>query len=133
MYAAFGRGDIPGILSHLTENVDWRVNVDPAAPGAKAVPILRAFRGRNDVQEFFAIIGRELEFHSFTPVSFLAGDNQVAAHVRMEWTMRKTGQRAREEAMHLFTFNEKGQVSQFREFTDTLLAAAVWGAVQEKR
>ena len=34
MYAAFGRGDLPALLSHLTDNVDWRLNVDAAAPGA---------------------------------------------------------------------------------------------------
>jgi hypothetical protein len=133
MYAAFGRGDIAGVLAHVTETIDWRINVDPAAPGAKAVPILRPFRGRGDVQEFFGILARDLEFHSFEPVAFLTGENEVAARVRMEWTVRKTGQRAREESIHLFTFDEKGQVSRFVEFTDTLTAAAAWGVVQEKR
>jgi hypothetical protein len=133
MYAAFGRGDIPGILAHLDSNIDWRLNADASAPGAKAVPVLRPFRGTNDVQEFFAILARELEFHAFEPVAFYTGGSEVVARVKMEWTVRKTGRRAREESMHLFTFNEKGRVTRFLEFTDTLLAAATWDVVEEKR
>jgi uncharacterized protein len=132
MYAAFGRGDIPGILEHLTENVDWRLNVDQNAAGAQAVPDFRPFRGRAAVQEFFATLARDLEFHSFEPVSFLVGGQEVAARVFMELTVRRTGRRIRLESMHHFTFDEKGRVSRFVEFLDSLGVATAWGAVQAK-
>jgi uncharacterized protein len=132
MYAAFGRGDIPGILAHLTDNVEWRLNVDQNAAGAKAVPDFRPFRGRADVQEFFTAIGRDLEFHSFEPVSFLVGGQEVAARVFMELTVRRTGRRIRLESMHHFTFDEKGRVTRFVEFLDSLGVASAWGAVQAK-
>jgi uncharacterized protein len=133
MYAAFGRGDIAGVLAHLSDDVDWRLNVDQTAPGAKAVPDFRPFRGRADVQNFFNLLGSDLEFHSFEPQSFLAGDNEVAARVIMEMTVRKTGRRLRLESMHVFTFDAAGRITRFREFLDTLAAAAAWGSVQEKR
>jgi uncharacterized protein len=133
MYAAFGRGDIAGILSHLTEDVDWSLNVDPAAPGAKAVPDFRPFRGRADVQTFFQLIGADLEFHGFEPQAFFIGENEVAARVRMDMTIRKTGRRLKLESMHVFTFDATGKIRKFREYLDTLAVAAAWGTVQEKR
>ena len=78
MYAAFGRGDIPALLSHLSSEVDWRLSVDLTAPGAKRIPDFRPFRGREGVQAFFSIIDEELEFHSFQPLSFMTSGNEVA-------------------------------------------------------
>ena len=52
LYAAFGRGDIPTLLSHLSEEVDWRLNVDQEAPGANRIPDFRPFRGREGVRAF---------------------------------------------------------------------------------
>lgn len=132
MYAAFGRGDVPALLSNLSENVDWHLNVDQAAPGVKAVSDFRPFRGRADVQEFFTTLGRDLEFHSFEPVSFLTGGNEVATRVLMELTVRKTGRRIRLESMHHFTFDAQGRVSRFVEFLDTLGVANTWNGVQAK-
>jgi hypothetical protein len=133
MYAAFGRGDIAGILAHLTDNIDWHLNVDPAAPGAKQVPDFRPFRGRADVQEFFKIIGSDLEFHSFQPQTFFAADNEVAVRVTMDLTVRKTGRRTKLESMHVFTFDASGRVSRFVEYLDSLAATAAWDVIQEKR
>lgn len=132
LYAAFGRGDIPALLGQLTDNVDWRLNVDPAAPGAKSVPDFRPFRGRADVGEFFTIIGSELEFHSFEPASFLTNGNEVVARVKMDFTVRKTGRRLQLESMHYFVLDAAGRISRFTEYLDTLAAAAAWGSVQAK-
>ena len=133
MYAAFGRGDIAGILSHLHENVEWRLNVDPSAPGAKAVPDFRPFRGRADVQEFFTLIGRDLEFHGFEPLAFFSGGNEVVSRVKMDLTVRHTGKRIKLESMHSFTFDSSGRVVRFVEHLDTLAVAAAWDAIQAKK
>lgn len=133
MYAAFARGDIAGVLAHLSDDIDWRLNIDPNAPGAKSVTTARAFRGRAQVQEFFAIVGHDLEIHSFEQKSFLAGENEVAVRVVEDITVRETGRRVRIDSIHLFTFDATGRVTRFREYLDTLLAADAWGAVQEKR
>ncbi len=130
MYAAFGRGEIPAILARLADNVDWRLNVDPTAPGAGSIPTFRTFRGPKDVGEFFAALDRDLEFHHFNPVAFLSGGHVVAARVQMELTVRRTKRRLRLESMHVFTFDGAGRVTQFHEFTDTLGIAAAWGAVR---
>lgn len=133
MYAAFGRGDIAGVLTHLSDNIDWRLNVDPAAPGAKKVPDFRPFRGRADVQEFFKIIAQDCEFHVFQPQTFFAAENEVAVRLAIELTVRKTGRRTKLESMHVFTFDASGRVSRFVEYLDSLTAAAAWGVIEEKK
>ncbi|MBI4625194.1 MAG: nuclear transport factor 2 family protein [Verrucomicrobia bacterium] len=130
LYAAFGRGDVPALLAALAEDVDWHLNVDPAAPGAAAVPDFRRFRGRRGVGEFFAALARDLEFHSFEPRGFLTGGHEVAVRVSMELTVKRTGRRASFESIHLFTFDPAGRVSCFVEYIDTLGLAAAWGAVR---
>jgi ketosteroid isomerase-like protein len=133
MYAAFGRGDVAGVLAHLTDNVDWRLNVDPSAPGAKQVPDFRPFRGKADAGEFFKIIGSDCEFHTFQPTTFFTADQEVAVRVNIELTVRKTGRRIKLESMHVFTFDASGRVSRFVEYLDSLTTAAAYGAVQEKK
>ncbi len=129
LYAAFARGDITTLLAGLREDVRWGLNVEPAAPGASAVPTFRACSGRVEVAEFFAGLGRDLEFHTFAPQSFTAGAREVACLLVIETTVRATGRRVRVESLHHFSFDETGLVSRFREFTDTLAVAAAWGKI----
>ena len=130
LYAAFGRGDIPTVLAGLRADVQWSTNVDPTAPGVSAIPLFRVFSGRADVANFFTALGRDLEFHVFEPQSFMSNDREVASRLLIETTVRSTGKRLREEALHVFTFDEAGMVARFREFADTLGAAAAWEKVR---
>ena len=132
MYAAFGRGDIPTLLSHVADEVDWRLNVDPSAPGASRIPDFRPFRGKEGVQAFFSIIGADLELHSFQPLSFLTGANEVVARLEMDLTVRSTGRRSRLESLHYFAFDADGRVKRFVEYLDTLAVAAGWDAIEAK-
>jgi hypothetical protein len=133
MYAAFGRGDVAGILAHVADHIDWRLNVDPSAPGAKAVPDFRPFRGRADLQEFFKIVGTDCEFHAFQPTTFFTADHEVAVRVTMDLTVRRTGRRTKLESMHVFTFDASGRVTRFVEYFDSLAVTAAYGAIEEKR
>jgi hypothetical protein len=65
IYAAFGRGDIPSIIEHLAENIDWEY-----AAQIDDVPWLRRRRGRAEVAAFFASLA-ELEIKSFAPTALL--------------------------------------------------------------
>ena len=132
MYAAFGRGDVAGILAHLHPNVDWKLNVDPAAPGASSIAPMRPRRGPTEVGEFFKDVAAGLDFHAFKPQSFMANEHEVAARVQMDFTVRSTGRRTTVESMHHFVFDDKGKVTRFTEFLDSLGEAAAWGKVQAK-
>ena len=49
IYEAFGRGDVPAILEHVAEDVDWEYGAVDAG-----VPWLQRRRGREGVASFFA-------------------------------------------------------------------------------
>jgi len=133
LYAAFSRGDIQAIVDRSHENIDWHLNVDQSAPGAKAVPDFKRFHGRAGVKEFFETIGRDIQFNSFEPVAFLEGGNEVVARVFMDLTIKKTGRPLRIESLHHFTFEQGGLLTRFVEFFDTLGAAAAWDVIQAKK
>jgi ketosteroid isomerase-like protein len=130
MYAAFGRGDIMSVLAPMHPDVKWSINVDPAVPGASAVPVFRPFNGAADVANFFAYLSRDLDFHSFEPLSFTSSALEVVARVQMDLTVRPTKRRMQTESLHLFTFNGEGRLVRFREYSDTLAVAAAWGGLQ---
>ncbi len=54
LYEAFGRGDLPTILSHLAEDVTWK------CLGPAEIPFGGTRQGREQVAQFFASIGGNL-------------------------------------------------------------------------
>jgi ketosteroid isomerase-like protein len=129
LYTAFGRGDIPTIVQQLADNVEWRINLDPAVPAASTVPTFRTYRGKATIAGFFATLVQSLEMHSFQPVSFLAGDGEVGARIMIDATVRSTGRRLRLETLHHWMLEPSGKVLRFVDFQDTLAVAAAWDKV----
>ena len=64
VYAGFLRGDIPGVLRLLAEDVEWSV------PGSAEVPHAGLRRGPSGVGQFFAAVGSGLEVQQFEPREF---------------------------------------------------------------
>jgi ketosteroid isomerase-like protein len=119
MYGAFGRGDIPAILEQMADDVSWEAwEVENTAQDA-GVPWVRPRSGRDGVTEFFQEIGEGLEFHDFEPVNLLEGGNQVAATIRIDFTVKATGERRQDEEIHLWTFGSDGKVTGMRHYLDT--------------
>lgn len=117
IYEAFGKGDIPTILSYMAEDVQWEAWADNSAQHA-GVPWLQAQVGHEGVLEFFQIIG-QWKIHEFKVLSLMAGDNKVAVEFVIDADVPMTGAHLRDEEMHLWSFNEAGQVSRLRHYTDT--------------
>lgn len=114
LYAAFGRGDIPTILNHLAEDVEWEY----AATSAQ-VPRLQPHRGPREVRKFFEALGA-FEFHTFQPKTLLESGNIVVALIDVELTVKATGVKiAEEDEVHIWHFNSEGQVSKFTHKVDT--------------
>lgn len=113
IYEAFGRGDVPAILDHLAEDVEWEYGVN-----STDVPWLQPRRGRQEVRGFFEALGA-LEIQNFTPKTMLESDDVVVAIVDFEATVKETGQRISEEdEAHIWRFAE-GKVVRFRHRADT--------------
>lgn len=114
IYAAFGRGDVPAILDHLAEDVEWDYAV-----GKVDVPWLRPRRGRAEVPGFFHALGA-LEFTRFEPKTFLEGGDVVVVLLDVGITVRETGQRlAEEDEVHIWRFDPRGRVTRFTHKLDT--------------
>lgn len=106
-YAAFGRGDIPGILELLDENVDWS--------SSRTLPQGGEFTGRDGVLKFFESVGAAwdpltIETETVTEL----GTDAVIGIVRATGTLRG-GKPAEYGAAHLFTVRGN-RITRFREY-----------------
>ena len=114
MYAAFGAGDIPTILGHLAEDVEWEYGMADAG-----VPWLQALRGRAAVPQFFAALGA-LEFQKFQPKTFLESGNVVVALIDVAIAVKATGRViVEEDEVHIWHFDDRGLVVRFAHKIDT--------------
>jgi len=117
MYEAFGRGDLAGILSHLSEDVTWDVTEEPWTPHEAGVPWLMPRRGHAEVAEFFEIVGA-WNYERFELLDMLTSDTQVAAEIRLT-AILPNGNRIDEVVIHLWTFGPDGKVLTLRRMLDT--------------
>jgi ketosteroid isomerase-like protein len=118
IYAAFGRGDIPAILDRLADDVRWEHWPDRSGAQRHGVPWLAERTGPGEVREFFASLAA-LEFHRFEPLTFLEGERTVAAVIAIDVTVKASGERFRDDEIHLWTFGADGRVVSFGHYVDT--------------
>lgn len=114
IYEAFGRGEVPAILTKLDEKVEWEYGFAP-----NEVPWLQTRRGPQEVGKFFESLAA-LEFHNFTPKAILESEGLVLALIDISFTVKKTGKKfSEEDEVHVWRFNSAGKVVRFRHCTDT--------------
>jgi uncharacterized protein len=118
IYEAFGKGDIPTILEHVADDVQWEAWADNTAQKA-GVPWLQAKHGKAGVMEFFQTFGRLATLKAFQVLSLMEGDSQVAVEFVIEYDVPSTGGHVRDEEIHLWKFDETGKVTRLRHYTDT--------------
>jgi ketosteroid isomerase-like protein len=112
-YDAFKRGDIPGLLNMLTDDVEW------ITPGPKDImPVAGHRRGRDGVAEFFAALSSQENVEVFEPEEYIAQGDKVVAIIRYRGRVKATGRTAETPLVHVFDLTN-GKVSRFREFCDT--------------
>ena len=128
IYAAFGRGDIPAVLSHLADDVAWESWADNTAARA-GVPWLQPRHGKAGAAEFFGLLGSVLVIKDFQVLSIMANDRQVAVEFVIECDVPGTGGHYRDEELHLWTFDAAGSVTRLRHYADTAKHIRAAGAV----
>ncbi|MEK7725118.1 MAG: hypothetical protein AAB336_12255 [Acidobacteriota bacterium] len=112
IYEAFGKGDIPFILSCLDENVAWEKWHSNHAQNSN-VPYMQEKNSVAGVAEFFGEVGK-LGVRMANVLSIMDGGNKFAIEFEIE-----TQRFGYEEEMHLWEFNEAGKVIGFRHYLDT--------------
>lgn len=118
IYQAFGQGDVPAILSRLSPQVQWDAWLNNSAQAA-GHPLLVHRTDSLGVGEFFQAVGRQIAIHEFQVLDVFGQGRQVVAEVVIDCTYQSTGRRVRDEELHLWTFNDEGQVVRFRHYLDT--------------
>jgi ketosteroid isomerase-like protein len=116
IYEAFGRGDVPFILSQLADDVAWESWADNSAQKA-GVPWMQGGTGRDAAGAFFQAIASWVP-SKFEVVSVAEAGNTVFAEIEAGFTVGN-GKSFEDNEIHLWKFNEAGQVSLFRHYLDT--------------
>lgn len=118
-YAAFAKGDVPGMLTYIDGDVKWEFS------GPADIPWSGSFRGHDGVMQFFSSLTDEMDFLQFQPYAFVSDGNRVIVLGREILRHKQTGQELPTEWAQAFTVvNEK--ITAFREYTDTAATAAVF-------
>jgi ketosteroid isomerase-like protein len=117
IYAAFGRGDVPAVLEHLADDVDWEY----AYPTDHDVPWLTRRRGRDGALAFFQSMAADLEFTRFE-LNHVVGDGPVVvALASWEAKVKANSKTIQEvEQPQIWHFDARGHVIRFRHAADTL-------------
>ena len=112
-FAAFGRGDVQGILDRVDDGVVWK-----GVYGAGShVPTAGERRGKAQVGEFFKQVAENVNFSRFEPREFVASGDKVVAlgHYTATTPIGKTFD---SDFAMVFTLRN-GKVTDFQEFADS--------------
>jgi uncharacterized protein len=116
IFEAFGRGDIPGVLGHVSEDVTWR------APGPEVVSYFGDRRGHAGATEFFVQLGTNVDFEHFEPGAFVAEGDKVVVLGRERGRVKATGKSFDNDWALVFTV-EGGKVTGFQCYENTAAIA----------
>ena len=114
-YAAFGRGDIQGLLALLAEDIEW------VSPGG-ALPPADTYRGPAAVAGFFQKLSGTVEFSSFEPREFVAEGDRVLVLGFDSGRVKATNRTFEGHWVMAFTVRN-GKVRSVREYLDTQAVA----------
>lgn len=121
VFAAFGRGDIPGVLGLLAEDVIWTF------PGPDVIPFAGERHGHAGATEFFMALGGAVEFEQFEVRELVAQNDKVVALGFERGQVRATGRTFDNPWALVFTVRD-GKVAAFRSYEDTDALAAAFKA-----
>ena len=119
IYAAFGRGDVAGVLANVTDDTEWGFN----GGQPQVVPWHGPFRGKAELPKFFGALMENVDISAFEPREFMASGDHVIVHLHVAYTVRKTKRKVDEEQLHWWTLRG-GKVSRLNHFEDTAQVTA---------
>jgi len=120
IYQAFGRGDIPTILNSLADDVEWIVS-----GREDGIPYAGTYRGRDNVGQFFTVLGENVEYSLFEPREFIAQGERVAVFGHYQGHVRLSGNSVEAEWAMSWTLQD-AKVTHFRAYDDTAAVVAAF-------
>lgn len=121
VFAAFGAGDIPGILTHL----DPEIRIEFYGPSA--IPYAGNYEGLEEARRFFETVLASVRIDEFTPEEFLADRNKVVVTGHLSLVALATGRPIVSDFVHVITL-AGGKWLRFRDFMNTAVGAAAFAA-----
>lgn len=117
-YEAFGRGDIPGLLAILADDIAW------TTPGPPELPIAGTRDGVAQVAQFFTTLNDVFKFEGFEPQTFVADGDRVVVFGTSTVRFRSSGTLMPTTPwVHSFQL-ANGKVTRFQEYFDASALAA---------
>jgi hypothetical protein len=110
-YAAFGRGDIQGVLALLAEDIEWVI------PGEE-FPLAGTYRGRAAMADFFQKWSKLVESSSVEPREFVEDGDRVLVVGFESGRVKATNGTFEVHWVMAFTIRN-GKVTNVREYIDT--------------
>jgi uncharacterized protein len=125
LFAAFGRGDIPGAMEFSVDDVDVRSLVTPTTH--ETITWARPRHGRREVMQFFSELAAWVAPEPFEVLNIIAQGDLVAVEGRNAGTIRSTGRRFTHDWVMVFSF-ENGRITRNYHYYDSadLLAGFHW-------
>jgi ketosteroid isomerase-like protein len=120
IYEAFGRGDVQLIASKVRQDARWDFNVTKSD-----VPWHVPVTGPSEVPRFLAAFVENVTLEAFEPRQFIAAGDEVVVHVRIAYTVKRTGERVDQDQLHWWTVRD-GKIARLRHFEDTAQVTAAW-------
>jgi ketosteroid isomerase-like protein len=116
-YEAFGRGDIPGLLALLDDQVVW------TTPGPSDLPTAGTRRGHAAVVEFFQTLTSLFDITRFEPKEFIAQGDRVVVIGDDTARVKATGKSIESRWTHTYTL-VNGKTVAFEEYSDVTAIVA---------
>ncbi len=120
IYEAFGRGDVTFIAARVRTDARWDFNVTESE-----VPWHVPVTGPSEVPRFLGAFGENVSLEAFEPTQLIATGDEVIAHVRLAYTVKRTGERVDQDQLHWWTVRD-GKVARLRHFEDTAQVIRAW-------
>ena len=111
IYEALGRGDMPGVLGAMADDIKWYE--------AEGMPYGGVYQGGEAVaQNVFGPVMQDIPNFAVRPEQFIASGDTVAVVARYTGTGKDTGKELDLQVVHVYDVRD-GKVVQFRQFADT--------------
>jgi len=123
LYAAFGQGNLEGILARLDPQVSWRT------PGAPGLPTAGLRHGVAAVREFFGLLLSTFDIQDFRPAEFLGQGDKVVVLGTSREGPKGTGRLVDFRWVHVFTLRN-GRIVEFEEPADVSALVEAFRSVQ---
>ena len=121
LYDAMDRRDVPAVLGHLDDHVQWEMH------GPDTLPTAGLRIGKGEVERFFGDLDRMFERVVFEITDLFAKDDRVLALGFEHGVVRASSVRYESPLCHVWTVR-RGKVARWRCFVDSAAVMAACAA-----